>query len=101
MIRSRVCRLQALSNVMPSKKIILDPENLVEGSDHLALHLRIDDIHIHDRCNDEIDDIAEKSTHVDVLDSQLWLFLAVLEAWFAGVHDADVVEVYPEGTAWC
>lgn len=37
---------------------------------------------------------------MDVFHSEIGSLFAVLEAWFAGVHDANVVEVCPEGAGW-
>jgi hypothetical protein len=81
---------------MPRKQIVLDPNNLIKCPQNLAFHCRVNGIHIHDCRNDDVHNVAEKSVHVNVLNSKIRTLLSVLEAGLSGMHYADVIEVFPE-----
>ena len=88
--------LHWLSDVVPSKQVVLDPQNLIQCQNHRLLAWIRHIIHIHDRAHNNTNNVTKKHTHMDILHPKVWAGLAMLEAWLAGVHYADIVEVLPE-----
>jgi hypothetical protein len=62
--------------------------------------LRIDDIQLHHRSDYNIDNIPKKSTHVNIFYPEVWAFFPMFETRFACMHDADIIEVFPERAIW-
>ena len=81
---------------MPGEEVVLDPENLVKGPHNGYALAHADILHAHHCADQEIFHVCQCHAHVHVLDAQLRLLGAVLESGLASMHDAYVVQVFPE-----
>lgn len=85
-----------IHDVVPREQVILDPEQLVERRQDSRLGIGVQ-VSAHDGLDDDFLHESQQGAAVHVLDPQLGPLLAVLESRLAGVHDADLVEIRPEG----
>ena len=61
-----------LRYIMPREKIILDPNYLINRLDHLALHRRLNTIHIHNCRDDDIHHIRKQNIYaIDIVSTVL------------------------------